>query len=52
MNKERKTLFKMIRLLLLVLFLAAVVAAALYPFENRSLLIQFVTDQGVYSEKL
>ena len=49
MNKEKKSAgHKVSRIALLVVLLAGIAAAVLYPFDNRNLSIHFIAEDAEY----
>lgn len=48
MKEKKFTVYKAVRILLLVAFVAGVVTLALYPFSNRNLTLHFVAEDAEY----
>ncbi len=42
--------FKIYRILLVIVFVIGVGIIAIYPFDNRNLLLKFETDKGEFTE--
>lgn len=51
MNEKQNIFFKSIRLFLIAVFVVGIVIIAIYPFDNRNLELQIVTDKGTYIEE-
>jgi|GEM_PF-119136 len=48
MKEKKVTLYKAVRILLVIAFVAGVAAIALYPFSNRNLTLHFVAEDTEY----
>ena len=46
--KDKRSIYKVIRILLAAIFIVGVVGIALFPFDNSSLKLKFLTDSGSF----